>query len=107
MTVLILVVVLGVLIFVHEAGHFFVAKKSGMKVEEFGFGYPPRIWGLKKRETIYSINWIPFGGFVKILGENGDSKDPRSFTSKGLLSRSLVLVAGVTMNVLLAMVLLV
>ncbi len=106
MTILILFIVLGVLIFVHEAGHFFVAKKAGMKIEEFGFGFPPRILGIKKGETIYSINWIPFGGFVRILGENGDSKDPHSFSSKSLLARTLVLVAGVTMNILLAMVLL-
>jgi len=107
MTILILLIVLGALIFVHEAGHFFVAKRAGMKIEEFGFGLPPRIWGFKKGGTIYSINWIPFGGFVKILGENGDSSDPRSFGSKGLLARSLVLVAGVTMNILFAMILLV
>ena len=106
MTVLILIIVLGLLIFVHEAGHFFVAKKSGMKVEEFGFGFPPRIFGIKKKETIYSINWIPFGGFVKILGEDGGSSDPGSFSSKGLFSRALVLVAGVTMNVIFAMFLL-
>lgn len=107
MTILILIVALGVLIFVHEAGHFFAAKKAGMKVEEFGFGFPPKIFGIKKGETTYSVNWIPFGGFVKILGEDGASSKPGSFTSKGILPRSLVLAAGVSMNILLAMVLLV
>ena len=80
---IVFIIVLGVLVFVHEAGHFFMAKKSGMKVEEFGFGFPPRIWGIKKGETTYSINWIPFGGFVKILGEDGTDESPRSFNSKG------------------------
>ncbi len=107
MTILILIIVLGILIFVHEAGHFFVAKKVGMKVEEFGLGFPPRIFGIKRKGTIYSINWIPFGGFVKILGENGEDNSPDSFNKKSAWSRVLVLVAGVTMNVLLAMVLLI
>ena len=106
MTVLIFIIVLGVLVLVHEAGHFFVAKKSGMKVEEFGFGFPPRIFGIKKGETTYSINWIPFGGFVKILGEDGDDESPRSFAAKGTWARSLTIVAGVVMNILLAMFLL-
>lgn len=105
-TAIIFIIVLGVLVFVHEAGHFFMAKKSGMKVEEFGFGFPPRIWGVKKGETTYSMNWIPFGGFVKILGEDGADTSPRSFNSKGTLTRSLVIIAGVVMNVVLAMVLL-
>ena len=71
-TVIIFIIVLGVLVLVHEFGHFYVAKKAGMKVEEFGFGFPPRMFGIKRGETIYSINWIPFGGFVKIFGENGE-----------------------------------
>jgi len=107
MTILILVVVLGILIFVHEAGHFFVARKMGMKIEEFGFGFPPRLFGFKRKGTIYSINWIPFGGFVKILGENGEDDSPDSFNRKSAWSRALVLVAGVTMNILLAIVLLI
>jgi len=106
-TVLIFIIVLGVLILVHEFGHFYVAKKSGMKVEEFGFGFPPRIFGIKKGETIYSINWIPFGGFVKVYGEGGEGQgDPRSFVSKPISQRARVVVAGVVMNLFLAMVLL-
>lgn len=61
---------LSLLIFIHELGHFWAAKRFGLLVEEFGFGLPPRAWGKKVGETIYSINWLPFGGFVKIFGEN-------------------------------------
>ena len=68
-TVVAFIVILSILIFVHEFGHFVVAKKTGIKVEEFGFGFPPRIWGKKIGETIYSINALPIGGFVKLLGE--------------------------------------
>lgn len=93
--------------FVHEFGHFITAKKAGMKVEEFGFGFPPRIWGVKKGETVYSINWIPFGGFVKILGEAGEEAgNPRSFASKPAGAKAKVIVAGVIMNFLLAALLL-
>lgn len=107
LTLIIFIIVLSILVFVHEFGHFITAKRAGMKVEEFGFGFPPRLFGVKKGETIYSINWIPFGGFVKILGENGEDKnDPRSFASKKAGVRSGVIVAGVVMNVLLAMLLL-
>src|SRR5205085_3178665 len=123
LTILIFIIILGILVFVHEFGHFFVAKKSGMKVDEFGFGFPPRIFGLQKisgkwtilwghkppldsEKTIYSINWIPFGGFVKIVGENNEQEnDPRSFVNKGFWPRFLTLIAGVSMNWLLAAVL--
>ncbi|MBU0671276.1 site-2 protease family protein [Patescibacteria group bacterium] len=70
-TILIFIFVLGLLVFVHELGHFTMAKAFGMGVDEFGFGFPPRIAGIKKGGTLYSINWIPLGGFVKIHGENG------------------------------------
>lgn len=102
-TTLIFIGILSLLVIVHEFGHFFVAKRSGMKVEEFGLGLPPRAWGKQIGETIYSINWLPFGGFVRILGESGeDSKNPRSFSAKPFWKRFLVLFAGVTMNFLLA-----
>jgi len=106
-TAIVFFLILGVLIFVHELGHFVTAKRAGIKVEEFGFGFPPRIWGIKRGETIYSINWIPLGGFVKIHGEDGqDKKDPRSFGSKSVWIRAWILVSGVLMNFLLAAVLL-
>ena len=73
-TALIFIIVIGILVLVHEFGHFVTAKRAGMKVEEFGFGFPPRLFGIKKGETTYSINWIPFGGFVKIFGEGGEGE---------------------------------
>src|SRR6185369_16000140 len=106
LTAIIFIIVIGVLVLVHEFGHFVFAKRAGMRVEEFGFGFPPRMLGFKKGETIYSINWIPFGGFVKILGEDGDTRGPRSFASATFIQRFLVIIAGVVMNFLLAAVLL-
>src|SRR5690242_13709749 len=102
LTALIFIIVIGVLVLVHEFGHFIMAKRAGMKVEEFGFGFPPRIIGWQKGETVYSINWIPFGGFVKIFGEDGDSRGPRSFAAGTFWQRMGVIVAGVIMNFLLA-----
>lgn len=102
----ILVVIISLLVFVHEFGHFITAKRAGMRVDEFGFGFPPRAFGFKRGGTIYSVNWIPLGGFVKIKGESGEERgDHDSFASKSLWARALVLVAGVLMNVLLAWVL--
>src|SRR3989344_6754978 len=98
------IIVLIVLILIHEFGHFMMAKLMGIKVEEFGFGLPPRIWGKKMGETIYSLNWLPIGGFVKLYGEDQEhpekvKKDKnRAFFSKKPWQRSLVLLAGVTMN---------
>jgi len=107
-TLIIFILVLGVLILVHEGGHFIAAKKSGLTVEEFGFGFPPRIFSIKKGETTYSVNLIPLGGFVKILGEDGNQPDdPKSFASKSVGIRGLIAVSGVAMNFLLAAVLLI
>jgi len=98
---------ISVLVFVHEFGHFIMAKRAGMRVEEFGFGFPPKIFGFKYGETTYTINLIPLGGFVKIFGEDGSgTKDPRSFAFGSFWSKTKVLLAGVVMNVLLAFVLL-
>ncbi|MBI3273708.1 MAG: site-2 protease family protein, partial [Candidatus Colwellbacteria bacterium] len=101
------IAVIAVLIIVHEFGHFVTAKRAGMKVEEFGFGFPPRLWGIKRGETTYSINLVPFGGFVKIFGEDGEHRnEARSFSSKPVAARLKVVVAGVAMNFLLAVFLL-
>ncbi len=111
LTIIVFIIIFSVLILVHEFGHFIMAKRAGIKVEEFGFGLPPRIWGKKKGETIYSINWIPFGGFVRMFGE--DQSDPkmlrstRSFSAKPMRARVKVVVAGVVMNFLLAWILMV
>lgn len=106
MIVLLFVAVLAVLILSHELGHFIFAKFSGTKVEEFGLGFPPRIFGVKKGETIYSLNWIPFGGFVKIFGEDSKEKKSGSFSSKPAYVRAMILAAGVFFNLLLAWILL-
>lgn len=96
------IIFLSILILVHELGHFLAAKKFGLLVEEFGFGLPPRIWGKKIGETIYSINALPIGGFVKIYGEDGlEKREERSFTSLKIWRRALILLAGVFMNFLL------
>jgi regulator of sigma E protease len=104
------IVVFSAIILIHEFGHFYVARKAGIKVEEFGIGLPPRIWGKKIKGTIYSVNWIPFGGFVRLYGEDSFDpkvlKDKRSFAGKPLLARMAVVVAGVFMNFVLAIVLL-
>lgn len=102
---LVFIVVLSLLIFVHELGHFVVAKLSGVKVEEFAFGFPPRLISVKRGETNYSINLIPIGGYVKMLGEDGGTEDPRAFSSKSVGKRLAVVVAGVTMNIILAVIL--
>ena len=104
---LIFIIALSIIITVHELGHFLMAKKKGILVEEFGLGYPPRLWGKKIGETIYSINWLPMGGFVRILGEVLEEKIPqkmkkRSLASQSLLTRAAVALGGVVMNFLLA-----
>ena len=94
---------------IHECGHFVAARKNKVLVEEFGFGLPPRLWGKKKGDTIYSLNWIPFGGFVKMLGEDGDDEksahDMRSFRCKSIGARMFIVLAGVAMNFILAWIL--
>ncbi|TXH01799.1 MAG: RIP metalloprotease RseP [Candidatus Moraniibacteriota bacterium] len=124
LTILIFVIVLGVLIFVHELGHFLTARRNGVKAEEFGFGFPPRVFGVvfddftkkfrlvkgnedvESPHTVYSLNWIPLGGFVRIKGEDRDAPlEPDSFAGKSAWVRFKILVAGVVMNFLLAWVL--
>jgi len=98
LTIIIAFISLIGLIVLHEFGHFVLAKKFGVKVEEFGVGYPPRIIGKKIGETIYSLNLLPFGAFVKIYGEEGGealAKDHRSFTGKPVWQRALIILGGV------------
>lgn len=111
MSIIIFILILGVLVFVHELGHFAVAKFFGIRVDEFGMGFPPRAVKLFSRKgTDYTLNWIPFGGFVKIYGEDSLEKDDpdyhRSLVSKKWWQQILVLIAGVMMNVFLAWILL-
>lgn len=110
LTIAVFIILLGLLVFVHELGHFLAARFFGIKVDEFGFGFPPRILGWQKspKSTIYSLNWIPLGGFVKIKGEQGEGQeDIDSFASKPAWQRFVVLVAGVVMNIILCAVLLI
>jgi regulator of sigma E protease len=109
-TVLIFLLVLSILVVIHECGHFIAAKLNGMKVEEFGFGLPPKVFGIRFGETLYTLNALPFGGFVKILGEeeselNGkklSEKDlNRTFSRKKGWQKIMVLTAGVACNFLL------
>lgn len=83
------------LMIIHEFGHFVIAKKFGAKVEEFGIGYPPRLYGKKFGDTVYSVNWIPLGAFVKIYGEEGDVDDYRSFANLKIWQRVLIVLGGV------------
>ncbi|TSC53523.1 MAG: Uncharacterized protein LiPW31_353 [Microgenomates group bacterium LiPW_31] len=111
LTIITFFIVLSILVLVHETGHFLLAKKAGIKVEEFGFGYPPRIVAKKIGETIYSLNLLPFGGFVRLFGEElGESErvrerdNKRAFWAKSKKARTSVIVAGVLANFLLAIV---
>jgi len=103
MTSLILfILIISALVIIHEFGHFIAAKKAGMKVEEFGLGLPPKLFGKKFGDTYFTFNLLPFGGFVKIKGEESDNNDLDSFDSKTPLQRAIVIVAGVFMNLILA-----
>lgn len=105
LTIIVFIAILGLLIFVHEFGHFIVAKILGVKVEEFAFGFPPRLVSIIKKGTRYSINAIPLGGYVKLLGEEEQIKEKGSFQSKPVISRIAIVIAGVIMNFILAIVL--
>lgn len=103
---------LAVLIFVHELGHFIVAKKFGIRVDEFAIGFPPKVWSFKRGETTYALNAIPFGGYVKIFGENPDEQSisgldsERSFVNASKWKQASVLVSGILFNILFAWILL-
>lgn len=99
--------ILAVLIILHEIGHFVTARMVGVKVEEFGIGIPPRLFGWTRRGVIWSINAIPFGGFVRVLGEDGKSMEPGSMNAKSPGQRAFFLTAGSGMNFLTAIVLMI
>jgi len=112
MSILIFLLILGLLVLIHEFGHFIVAKKSGVLVEEFGIGFPPRIFSIRIGETLYSLNLIPLGGFVRLFGEEyaevtgkKDSKvRNRAFVYKPPIKKAAIVLAGVFMNLLLGIV---
>src|SRR3989338_8319242 len=119
-TIIIFIIILGILIFVHELGHFWVAKKLGLMPKEFGFGFPPRlggfyknasgqwrwVWGGRRPDdainTVYSINWLPLGGFVALGEDEEAGNDPKHFKNQKPWKRTLILSAGVSMNIITA-----
>jgi regulator of sigma E protease len=104
--VVLVLVILVVLVLIHEWGHFIVARRAKVTVHEFGIGFPPRakVLGTDKHGTEYTLNWLPIGGFVRLEGEEGRSADPHAFINQSLRTRLTILLAGVTMNILLAFV---
>lgn len=105
-TLLIFFAIILIIVLVHEFGHFIFARFNGIKVEEFGFGFPPRLFGWQGKQTLYSFNLIPLGGFVKIKGEDEEIPEPDSFSGKSIFSRALILAAGGIFNILLGFILL-
>lgn len=103
-TIVLFILILGVLVVIHELGHFVTARLARVRVLEFGIGFPPRAKVMRRSgETLYTLNWLPIGGFVKLEGEDGtDGDDPRSFAAQRLITKLLILVAGVAMNVVLS-----
>lgn len=102
MDILIFVIALSILVLVHEFGHFFAARRTGVRVEEFGLGLPPRIIGKKFGDTIYSLNWLPIGGFCRLHGEDQEEKGKEAFNNKNPWQKMLVVLGGVLMNLVLA-----
>ncbi|MGH8004259.1 MAG: site-2 protease family protein, partial [Limisphaerales bacterium] len=108
-TLLATLFVLGLLVFVHELGHFLAAKKAGVRVERFSLGFPPKMFGWKIGETEYMISWLPLGGYVKLAGESleeEESHQPYSLQAKPAWVKAIIFAAGPLMNFLLAFVLL-
>lgn len=104
MDLIIFIIALSVLVLVHEWGHFIAARKTGVKVEEFGLGLPPRIFGKKIKGTMYSINWLPIGGFCKLYGEDGLKGGNEAFNNKKPWQKMIIVLGGVVMNMVLAVV---
>src|SRR3954452_7684164 len=104
--VVLLLAILVALVVIHEFAHFVVARRAGVRVHEFGIGFPPRAltYHRDKHGTAYTLNWLPIGGFVRMEGEEGESDDPRSFVRQKLPTRLTILLAGVGMNILLAFI---
>jgi len=104
MSLVIAFIIFGLIVVIHELGHFWVAKLSGMFIEEFAIGMGPKLFGIKLGETLYSLRIFPIGGFCKILGEETQSQDSRAFNNKSVFKRFLVILAGAFMNFLLAFI---
>ena len=101
--IVILLAIIVPLVLAHEMGHFVMARRAGVTVHEFGIGFPPRALILHRgKETIYSLNWLPIGGFVRLEAEEGESLDPRAFVNQRLGTRLRILIAGVVVNFAIA-----
>jgi regulator of sigma E protease len=97
-----IVLLFALLVILHEWGHFIAARRNGVEVEEFGVGFPPRVWGRKVKKTLYSINLLPLGGFVRLKGEDAESNEPGTFGGASVTVKTKILLAGVGMNLLTA-----
>jgi regulator of sigma E protease len=104
MSIILFIIILVTLIVGHEFGHLLAAKRAGMKVPEFGIGFPPKLWGVKIGSTEYTINALPFGGFVRIVGEDGVTDDPNAFGKKSVWAQALTLFAGPFANIVLGFI---
>lgn len=106
LSIILVIIIFSFLVFVHELGHFWAARRSGVEVQEFGFGFPPRLFGRRVGGTLYSVNLLPLGGFVRLKGESGEDRSSGSFASARYVNKFNILLAGVGMNILLAYVIL-
>lgn len=107
MTIIAAILLFGIIVFIHELGHFLLAKKAGIRIHEFAVGMGPKLFSKQKGETLYSIRLLPLGGYCAMEGEDGESNDPRSFGQKSLLQRASVLFAGPFFNIVLTVILLI
>ena len=107
MTIIAAIILFGIIVFIHELGHFLFAKKAGVKIHEFAIGMGPKIFSTQKGETKYSLRLLPLGGYVSMEGEDGESNDPNSFGAKTLLQRASIIFAGPCFNIILAALLLI
>ncbi len=108
-TIVLIIIIFSILVIAHEWGHFIVARRNGVKVEEFGIGFPPKLFGRRRHKggTLFSVNALPIGGFVRLKGEDGRSKAPDSFAAKKTWPKTKIVLAGVGMNFLIAYAILV
>ena len=107
MTIIAAIILFGIIVFIHELGHFLFAKKAGVRIHEFAIGMGPKIYSTQKGETKYSVRLLPLGGYVSMEGEDGESNDPRAFGEKTLLQRASIIFAGPFFNIILTILLLI
>jgi regulator of sigma E protease len=106
LTIILIVLLFALLVILHEWGHFIAAKRNGVEVEEFGIGFPPKVWGKKVKGTLYSFNLLPLGGFVRLAGEDTAEERPGTFGGASFGVKTKILLAGVGMNLVTAVVIL-